>query len=71
MEMLAHLAARLDVAMAANVVGLADGLGTDDPLRVTRQVVGGAVLEEMRLDERPAVFTRRRPRRRGSSPAHR
>ena len=45
MEVLAHLAARLGVAMAANVVGL----GPDDggPLRVTRQVLGGAVLEEM------------------------
>ena len=29
MEVAAHLAARLDVAMAANVVGLADGLGED------------------------------------------
>ena len=28
-----------------------------DPLRVTRQVVGGAVLEEMLLPERPAVLT--------------
>jgi electron transfer flavoprotein alpha subunit len=57
MEIAAHLAARLDVAMAANVVGLADRLGEDDPLRVTRQVVGGAVLEEMVLPERPAVLT--------------
>jgi electron transfer flavoprotein alpha subunit len=57
MEIAAHLAARLDVAMAANVVGLADGLGEDDPLRVTRQVVGGAVLEEMVLPEHPAVLT--------------
>jgi electron transfer flavoprotein alpha subunit len=57
MEVAAHLAARLDVAMAANVVGLANGLGEDDPLRVTRQVVGGAVLEEMVLPEHPAVLT--------------
>lgn len=49
-EVLAHLAARLDVAMAANVVGC------PAPFVVTRQVVGGAVLEEMRLDDRPAVF---------------
>ena len=39
--------------MAANAVG---GPGSA-PLVVTRQVVGGAALEEMRLDERPAVFT--------------
>jgi electron transfer flavoprotein alpha subunit len=53
MEVLAHVAARLGVAMAANVVGVA---GTA-PLRVTRQVLGGAVLEEMELPERPAVLT--------------
>jgi electron transfer flavoprotein alpha subunit len=53
MEVMAHVAARLGVAMAANVVGVA---GTE-PLRVTRQVLGGAVLEEMELPERPAVLT--------------
>lgn len=53
MEVLAHLAARLDVAMAANVVAVSGSA----PLLVTRQVLGGAVLEEMRLTERPAVFT--------------
>ncbi len=53
MEVLAHLAARAGVAMAANVVSF-DGLS---PFAVTRQVVGGSVLEEMVLDERPAVFT--------------
>jgi electron transfer flavoprotein alpha subunit len=53
MEVLAHLAARLDVAMAANVVAI----GETDPLVVTRQVQGGAVLEEMRLTDRPAVLT--------------
>jgi electron transfer flavoprotein alpha subunit len=52
-EVLAHLAARLDVAMAANVVAF-EGLA---PFVVTRQVVGGAALEEMRLDDRPALFT--------------
>ncbi len=52
-EVLAHLSARLDVAMAANVVSFV-GLA---PFVVTRQVVGGAALEEMRLDQRPAVFT--------------
>jgi electron transfer flavoprotein alpha subunit len=50
-EVLAHLAARLGVVMAANVVGC------QPPFLVTRQVVGGAVLEEMQLDDRPAVFS--------------
>ncbi|HYG94788.1 MAG TPA: electron transfer flavoprotein subunit alpha/FixB family protein [Nocardioides sp.] len=53
MEVLAHVAARAGVAMAANVVSF-DGLA---PFTVRRQVVGGSVLEEMVLDERPAVFT--------------
>ena len=53
--------ARLDVAMAANVVGI----GATDPLVVIRQVQGGAVLEEMRLPEQPAAAHRRRARRRG------
>jgi electron transfer flavoprotein alpha subunit len=52
-EVLAHFATRTGVAMAANVVGF-EGLA---PFVVTRQVVGGAVLEQMQLDERPAVFT--------------
>lgn len=52
-EVMAHVAARLGVAMAANVLSFS-GLA---PFVVTRQVVGGAALEEMRLDERPAVFT--------------
>ena len=52
-EVLAHVAARAGVAMAANVLTFS-GLA---PFVVTRQVVGGAALEEMRLDERPAVFT--------------
>lgn len=53
MEVLAHLAARLDVPMAANVISF----GGLSPFVVTRQVVGGAVREEMRLEKRPAVFT--------------
>jgi electron transfer flavoprotein alpha subunit len=53
LEVLAHLAARAGVAMAANVVSF----GGLSPFTVTRQVVGGSVLEEMVLDERPAVFT--------------
>ncbi|MFN8195254.1 MAG: electron transfer flavoprotein subunit alpha/FixB family protein [Nocardioidaceae bacterium] len=52
-EVLAHVAARAGVAMAANVVSF-QGLA---PFVVERQVVGGQVLEEMQLDDRPAVFT--------------
>jgi electron transfer flavoprotein alpha subunit len=52
-EVLAHVAARLDVPMAANAISF-HGLA---PFVVTRQVVGGAALEEMRLDRRPAVFS--------------
>ena len=52
-EVLAHLAARLDVPMAANVVAFS-GLS---PFTVTRQVIGGAALEEMTLATRPALFT--------------
>lgn len=53
MEILAHLAARLDVPMAANVISF----GGLSPFVVTRQVVGGSVREEMQLAQRPAVFT--------------
>ncbi len=52
-EVMAHVAARAEVAMAANVVAF-NGLA---PFTVDRQVLGGAVLEEMLLDDRPAVFT--------------
>ncbi|GAA2132895.1 electron transfer flavoprotein subunit alpha/FixB family protein [Nocardioides bigeumensis] len=52
-EVIAHVAAREGVAMAANVVSFG-GLA---PFVVTRQVVGGQAMEEMQLDERPAVFT--------------
>ena len=52
-EVLAHVAARTRVPMAANVISF-EGLA---PFVVTRQVVGGAALEEMQLSERPAVFT--------------
>ena len=52
-EVLAHLAARIDVPMAANAISVTGS----SPLVVTRQVVGGAALEEMALDASPAVFT--------------
>ncbi len=53
MEVLAHLAARLDVPMAANVVDIT----SLEPLEVERQVAGGTVLERSRLTELPAVLT--------------
>ncbi|MGH8965367.1 MAG: electron transfer flavoprotein subunit alpha/FixB family protein, partial [Actinomycetes bacterium] len=52
-EILAHVATRLDVAMAANVVGV----DNTQPLVVTRQVVGGTALEEMRLEDQVAVLS--------------
>ena len=53
-EVMAHLAARRRVAMAANVVSIDQ---SSDTLTVTRQVVGGAALEDMRLTDRPAILT--------------
>jgi electron transfer flavoprotein alpha subunit len=52
-ELMAHVAARSEAPMAANVLSFS-GLA---PFVVTRQVVGGAAMEEMKLHERPAVFT--------------
>ena len=52
-EVMARVASRLGVSMAANVVSFR-GLA---PFLVTRQVLGGAALEEVRLGHRPAVFT--------------
>jgi electron transfer flavoprotein alpha subunit len=52
-EVMAHVACRLDVPMAANVVSI-DGTG---PLHVSRQVLGGSALEELRLDAATAVLT--------------
>jgi electron transfer flavoprotein alpha subunit len=52
-EILAHVAARLDVAMAANAVALEPG----EPLVATRQVVGGAALEQMQLADQVAVLS--------------
>ena len=52
-EVLAHVACRLDVTMAANVVEV----GSLTPLVVSRQVLGGAALEEMRLEDSVAVVS--------------
>ena len=53
MEVVAHLAARWEVPMAANVVSFEGS----SRLTVRRQVAGGAAFEEMSLVEQPAVFT--------------
>ena len=52
-EVLAHLAARAEVPMAANVVRVV----VATPLVVERQVVGGAALEQLPLDASLRVFT--------------
>jgi electron transfer flavoprotein alpha subunit len=52
-ELMAHVAARSGAAMAANVLSFS-GLA---PFVVTRQVVGGAAMEEMNLHQRPAILT--------------
>lgn len=52
-EVMAHVAARSGVPMAANVLSF----GGLSPFVVTRQVVGGAAIEEMQLSARPAVFS--------------
>jgi electron transfer flavoprotein alpha subunit len=52
-EVLAHVACRLGVAMAANVVEV----DSASPLVVSRQVLGGAALEEVGLDDAVAVFS--------------
>jgi electron transfer flavoprotein alpha subunit len=52
-EVLAHVACRLGTAMAANVVAVE---GTD-PLVVSRQVLGGAALEQLPLTDGVAVFS--------------
>ncbi len=52
-EVLAHLAARLGVSMAANVLSFS----SLSPFTVTRQVVGGSAVEDMTLPSRPAVLT--------------
>jgi electron transfer flavoprotein alpha subunit len=50
---MAHVASRLGATMAANVVAV-DGV---NPLVVSRQVMGGSVLEEMRIESVPAVLS--------------
>jgi electron transfer flavoprotein alpha subunit len=52
-EILAHVACRLGVAMAANVIAVE----SREPFVVSRQVLGGAAVEQMSLGDAPAVFT--------------
>jgi electron transfer flavoprotein alpha subunit len=61
-EVMAHVAARLDLRMAANVVDVVSaeigGPDTSDArLVVHRQVMGGAVLEDLDLIGSPALMT--------------
>jgi electron transfer flavoprotein alpha subunit len=55
-EVLAHVACRLGVAMAANAVAVEAAQG-DAPLTVSRQVLGGSALEVMPLADSVAVLT--------------
>jgi electron transfer flavoprotein alpha subunit len=52
-EVLAHVAARLDLPMAANCTSVTPG----DPLTLTRVRWGGSLLEEARLHGSPALLT--------------
>ena len=52
-EILAHLAARLDRPMATNCVTIEPG----SEITATRQIWGGAALEELRLDGSPVLVT--------------
>ena len=52
-EVLAHIAARIDVPMAANVVSVQPG----DRWRLTRQRWAGSLLEEAFLDGQPHLLT--------------
>jgi len=52
-EVLAHVAARLDVPMAANVVSIQPG----ERWRLTRQRWAGSLLEEAFLDGEPRILT--------------
>lgn len=53
MEILAHVAARMDVPMAANVISIEPG----ERWRLTRQRWAGSLLEEAWLDAAPRLFT--------------
>lgn len=52
-EVLAHVAARLDLPLAANCVSVTPG----DPVTLTRVRWGGSLLEEARLHGSPALLT--------------
>jgi electron transfer flavoprotein alpha subunit len=55
-EVLAHVAAELDLPMAANCVSV-DSASPDAPLTLTRVRWGGSLLEEARLHGSPALLT--------------
>ncbi len=58
-EVMAHVAARLDQRMAANVTSVESGSTATGSasLVVRRQVMGGSALEELSLDGAPALLT--------------
>jgi electron transfer flavoprotein alpha subunit len=53
LEVLAHVACRLGVSMAANVVAVENA----EPFTVSRQVLGGAAMEQMLLEDATRVLT--------------
>lgn len=56
-EVLAHLAARTGLPMAANLVDVAAGAGGDGPLWLTRQRWAGSLLEDAVLDARVKLIS--------------
>jgi electron transfer flavoprotein alpha subunit len=52
-ELMAHIAARTDLPMAANCIDVVDG----DPFQVTRMRWGGSLLEEARIDAPVKLLT--------------
>src|SRR5579871_5716114 len=58
-EVLAHVAAQLDLPMAANCVSVTPGdpPTPENPLTLTRVRWGGSLLEEARLHGSPALLT--------------
>jgi electron transfer flavoprotein alpha subunit len=55
-EVLAHLAARLDVPMAAQAVSVTPA-GPGQPWPVSRQIMGGAALEDLTVTGSPVVLS--------------
>ncbi|MBM4408219.1 MAG: electron transfer flavoprotein subunit alpha/FixB family protein [Chloroflexi bacterium] len=57
-ELLAHVAARAGLPLAANITALdVGGSGAGRPLQLTRQRWGGTLLEDATIEAGPALFT--------------